>query len=132
MTDELEQLTDAQLSAVFAVEVAGWRFHKGDPNEQWVALHDDWWICSAECDKRPAQSMFKEVHPFATSADAVLPHLERYGPYVHCEICATEWHVTILDYDGNSVVGIGQSFARAACLALIRAKCTTQPKATNG
>jgi hypothetical protein len=91
----LDQLTDRELSNVFAVELAGW-----------------------SCDA---------LNRFATSADAVLPFLERMcfftaGREPHLD--GKPWYVAVAatEEEGPLNSGLAPTFARAACIALIKAK----------
>ena len=100
MSDELDQLSDAALSERFAVEVAGiW------PENYSPELHGI----------------------FATSADAVLPMLRNYE-YVDVsrehEDPPREWCVVLSVTRESRPIYFGQAptFARAACIALLRAK----------
>jgi hypothetical protein len=102
MSTDLDQLTDRDLSNVFAVEVAGWT-----------------------CDV---------LNRFATSADAVLPYLHPHlftvgrlfrGDGDDIDAAAPMTYVVIIYHGGtcgNGVAGKAESntFARAACIALIR------------
>ena len=104
---DLNQLTHAELSAAFAVEVAGydkntftntggWFFHSGTNSTI-----------------------------FATSMDAVLPHLEEY-PFVDCshdkDLAQGAWCVGVGDYETmDAHYGHSDSMSRAACCALILA-----------
>lgn len=117
-TDNLDTLRDAELSEVFAVEYAGWR-----------EIHP----CSCGVQKRGTSPEGKCIHvpPFATSADAVLPFLNKW-----------RWMAgngqplaSIRDNDGLMVKmvkicepdlglphAVAPTFARAACIALIRSR----------
>jgi hypothetical protein len=111
--DNLDTLSDAELNEAFAVDVAGWVM-----NSTRTSGID------------PTKSFEGKPPSYATSADAVLPWLERHG-----------WH---WDHTLISTLGTGDykrririygptkrdfiqcdfpwatSFARAACIALIR------------
>lgn len=107
----LNQLTDAELSAVFAVEVAGWKpLTEARPCYRWMV--DD-----ATLNDEPV---------FATSMDAVLPHLELFSVMVE-RMCYEAWSVTIdpsdAPDDGNDygVEAHSTTLPRAACIALILA-----------
>ena len=121
MTDELDQLSDAALSEVFAKEVAGL------VRAQYPCCHP-----GGEGWKRGPDWVFgpDDKLPFATSADAVLPFLEKYAGHI-CERC--------FDYAKPHVVrvlpslkyretyreefrGESSTFARSVCIALLRAK----------
>jgi hypothetical protein len=110
VTDELDQLSDAALSEVFAVEVAGWT------RTGMKARHLAW--------NPPAKFPGFTPPPYATSADAVLPHLDAdgWGEMNHTRGNG-QWRVRVKPM---GVVGFAEgrapTFARAACIALIRAK----------
>ena len=110
MNDELEELTDAGLSKVFAVEVAGF-IRKG------VLMHkkDGCWMLNPP--------------DFATDANTVLPWLEKrfsIANYYPKGICGVTWMVCIMKIPVISKQTLGEAtqktFPRAACIALIRAK----------
>jgi alkyl hydroperoxide reductase subunit AhpF len=85
----LDQLTDRELSEVFAVEVVG---------------NND------------------EGHPYATSADAVLPYIEDgFTADRACHLETKPWDVWVSG-KGPAVRARAPTFARAACIALILAK----------
>lgn len=117
MTDELEKLSDAKLSEVLAVEVAGWKFEASGKRDI------RGWLTHPEVNgyitlwrKGVAGSAYL-LPPFATSADAVLPHLEKVRPCC-CFPPSLDgkWEVEIENGYGRDA-----TFARAACIALIRA-----------
>lgn len=99
--NNLDTLSDAELNERFAVEVAGGRIH----------------------DRRDSESVLVEINGeidwlphFSTDANAVLPWLEN------------KYWESWPDGDGSRCVevtghlGFAPTFARAACIALIRAK----------
>ena len=113
MYDDLEQMTDEHLNELFAIEVAGWtRMHSSLPSfSGWM-----------DGDMPKGRTLH-----FATSADAVLPWLEKRAPYVSIGIYGTGWCVTIFDHNFNNIwTGVNMSFARAVCIALIRFKKITK------
>lgn len=127
MSDELNQLTDAQLSEVFAVEVAGWK--RGDV--RWPPGEADetaGWIPPGEKSPRG----YPCCPSFATSADAVLPFVHKAG-WAEClqwdmengKPTAFRWRVRVVGRRGGYIEGEAPTFARAACIALIRAKRST-------
>jgi hypothetical protein len=120
-TDNLDSLSDSALSETFAVEVAGWRLlipKKGNV----AAL---WENAAGETRERDGFGTYC-ISPdhFATSADAVLPWLVAEGwtcdNSEKTEPCKVRvwpegrWHIPI--------IGTAPTFARAACIALIRSK----------
>lgn len=102
MTDDLDTKTDAQISEIFASEVASW----------------------SDIDIRRYRGT-EHISRFATDANAVLLWLERYS-HVEARRLDGQWRVTIVTYYGHGIVtkhyADSHSFARAACIALIRAK----------
>lgn len=100
-TDTLDQATDAELNELFSHEVAGW-------------------IKSVVTNKPDGHPWMKSPPIFATDANAVLPWLEKCGP----------WKADQSPPDGVWVSvdrpafaqAYADTFARAACLALIRAR----------
>ena len=124
MNDNLDQLTDTQLSEAVALEVAGWTSY---PDRGYTAAtawltREGWW---------------RREPVFATSANPVLTLLEEW-------IAADPEHrqVALLFRLGNltcrlegadeaHLLGNAPTFTRAACLALLRAKRAQQsPEAT--
>jgi hypothetical protein len=108
----LDQLTDRDLSEVFAVEVAGWelsyfnhrkhgRIAYKTPDEQQLGL--GW-----------------EFPHFATSADAVLPFLDQCS-HVKLERFRDGWWGYVSTPSFGKCDG-PTTFARAACICLIDAK----------
>jgi len=118
MNTDLDPLTDAQLSEVFAVEVAGWRRGVYQSNSGWWK---PW---------RPgAEEFVDDLIPFATSADAVLPWLPRgVIATVSCQAVISRgefgWRVTVPfgPPPSSLVQGSADTMPRAACIALIKAK----------
>lgn len=106
-TDALDQMPDAELSEVFAVEVAG------------LALHVRLNVWVDPSDKRspcPRIRAFREV--FATSSDAALP----YAPVgLRIKRTANGWN-TDLCTDFGGFMGDDEILARAVCKTILRAK----------
>lgn len=102
MSDELDTLEDAKLSEVFAVEVA-----YGPRCSKCGHFHDE------------LNNVISEVG-FATDANAVLPWLEKHANPV-CEKRDGVWSVYLFTM-GDTPKASDKSLARAACIALIRAK----------
>lgn len=96
MTDELDRMSDDTLSKTFALEV----------------LH-----------ARPLVIACKEVRipPYATSADAVMPHLNKTDAIADRGMVSEAWTVEVYHSEGK-VHGYAPTFARAACIAMIRSK----------
>lgn len=112
-TDALDQMPDAELSEVFAVEVAGW---KRNSCGEW-----------SDAMGRTQYYEFDQYRPietpkFATSADAVLPFTK--GLALVAEDHGAHWSCIAvpLDWAADNVTSTAPTFARAACIALIRAK----------
>jgi hypothetical protein len=117
MTPELESMPDAQLAEVFAVECAGWT----KLTDEWRDKHfwsDKYkWLPAGEY---PAVSPVRECF-FATSADAVLTFLEAARDWrayrdQYSEVIRVSVGLVCVN------IGVAPTFARAACIALIRAK----------
>lgn len=111
MSDDLDSLTGEKLSEVFAEKVAGWT-NIGD--------------CSCGDHKRgtpPKGGSARHVPNFATSADALLPYLQKCEDIDarFCPQIGHRWQVTVFR-PGVVANGSASEFARAAALALIRAE----------
>ena len=113
MSDELESLTDGQLSEVFAVEFAG--FTRIETTQCGVVWKD----------AEGAVAQLRHIHRFATSADAVLPFLQKApAPSLSFAPALGTWCVSITVISGRytrEFLGYDTTLARAACIALIRA-----------
>jgi hypothetical protein len=109
MTDELDKMSEAELNRIFAVEVAGWH---ADLPIQYTSGY------------RPGSDRPEPIPPYATDANAVLPWLEKNdswhggydgtgGPITYeCEVFSR----------ASYFKAMAPTFARAACVSLIRAK----------
>jgi hypothetical protein len=128
MTDKLDKQTDAQLSEVFATEVAGWTKSVHEGCDVIPYGYVDWEDAEGKThDKCPA---------FATDANAVLPWTKNYGIMCDCLIHNHErkgwfWDVIVIRQKSRKERlpllnlehrGIAKTFPRAMCIALIRAK----------
>lgn len=118
MNDNLDTLTELELTEIFAVEVAEWR--RGDGKREYPFF----WYSD-----RGVESL-GSLPNFATDADALMPWLSRY--HNECRNNAGGgWQITLVS-GGPEFKTLGEShtqfitFARAACIALIRAKRATQ------
>lgn len=110
----LNELTDAELSECFAVEVAGMFVHR----EGEIAYTS--WDKNPDFEKRN-QRCSPLVPPFSTSADAVLPWLGKQPWSADGEPESVK--ISIFDDFGNALSeGTATTFARAACIALIEQK----------
>lgn len=113
MSTNYDQMTDAELSETFAVKVAGWRkgVHFGwkdsDGTTVWDYDLDD----------------YGSPH-FATSADAVLPRLEKSSELFEMYHDGTLWNFSNEDSKGRMRYGFAKAptFPRAVCIAMLRAK----------
>lgn len=124
--DDLESLEDGALSEVFAVEICetvkpipsnveGVRFYEDTRNG--ALRRSDW-----------RNDFWTE---FCTDANAVLPWLEKCDSWqsLFDQGEMREYTVTVWPGDGDCCDAESTTFARAACLALIRAKrASAQPK----
>lgn len=115
----LNELTDAELSECFAVEVAGWRDIVQNPIYKGVYLsgfNDSIGKTeSANCGSRWGCPMF------STSADAVLPWLYKRHWEVQ-QTSSSKAPIRVLLDHSRGPCGEATTFARAACIALIEAK----------
>lgn len=129
----LDTLTDAELSELFAVEVAGFAgVRSGTPwevNDEPPAVRR---VGRVKLHDTSKEAVVMEVPDYATSADAVLPWLENnYGEYEYAGAAhftgatgPAEWHIRVFVGNGTYVAK-APTFPRAACIALIRAKRAT-------
>lgn len=124
MNDELDKLSDAELSELFAVEVAGWVYVPDGCGVQWFVPPN----------LPPAANLRtnRPVPQFSTDTNAVLPWLEKWklgaphtkGPSAYLK--NDGW--SVVAYNGKeppnhaNAIAVAPTFARAACIALIRAK----------
>lgn len=104
--DELDTLSDAALSEAFAVEVAEWRKITWRRRQIW-----------------DAHGIPYTKPDFATSADSVLPFLNSMknwssAAYPHARD-VQEKHSVCIEFNH---VGCATTFARAACIALLRSE----------
>ena len=108
MSDNLESLSDAQLSEIVAVEVAGWT--KGDVRYGFMP-----WI---EPGKNAYQSGGRMSCPsYATDVNAVLPLMDQCSCWDAGFSQDTGYYVSTPFHSAEA-----KTIARAACLALVRAK----------
>lgn len=125
--DDLDQKTDDEISAILALEVAQWTYWPADSLD--FRSHEHWRDSENEVHVEPA---------FATDASAVLPWLEKWqkeeDPSRHRLVKMAYGHGYLgvghfctMHGEDHLHVGYAPSFARAACVALIRAK-RAQPK----
>lgn len=117
-----EALSEAELGETFAVEVAGWRARRA---EGYVAAYEIVFADGSLSDIKygSASHAFAVEARFASSADAVLPWLMKYDSWMAQHGIGDVMVSTDHDHgDPDGYVGIAPTFARAACIALIRAK----------
>jgi hypothetical protein len=104
--------TDDQLNEAFAVHVAGWTHVVMNAGKQLVG-------------RLPPSSLYSVVPLFTTSADAVLPWLERDAFDVRISFSNTcdTWHVELLGRftSNRSFKAAAETFPRACVIALLRA-----------
>ncbi len=118
MSDNLDQLSDTALSEAFAVEVLNWKRGINCDGRPAVWPPD----CAPYTKRKPGKWAYGVSigAAYAVSADAVLPFLEAAGlvKVIFSKSSALVEVETGLDW----AFGEAPTFARAACLALIRAK----------
>ena len=115
MNDQLNILTDAELSAAFAVEVAGMETTTAKG-------HDELFYIVEKRDGFQKAIQAKSLN-FATSMDAVFPYLDKYDYMVSGGRGKSHVQINCLK-DGARENGHGwdMSVPRAMCIALIHAK----------
>lgn len=114
-TDALDNLPDAQLSWLFAVEVAGY------------TLDGDGWFVPPP-PARQIALLPSELPSYTTSADAVMPFIHQPSGWAEFlqwdqadgRQAPPRWRARVMGRHGF-IEGEAPTFARAACLALIRA-----------
>lgn len=107
MSDALDTLSDDALSGAFARDGLGRAIDGG-----MMRMADE------KCGGIGFES-WCAIPPFATSADAVLPLLEKLvRVHIEWNRAGGYWFVQI----PSGHIGTAPTFARAACIALIRAK----------
>lgn len=129
----LDLMTDAELNGLFAVAYAGWRntgLIRGDKHSNVVArwTHDEIKRPGSQA-HTPRVLKFKDggyggdLWPtYCTDANAVLPYLEKLS----WDSCYTEGQSIHGNYmvRSNGHIARGNSFARAAVIALLRAQAS--------
>ncbi len=109
-------ITDNELSALVAEHCAGWTRHEYPIFTGWT--HKD---VPRETDRPP---------PYATSADAVLPLLEKWKFVKASRWVESKWLVSMsddLNEHSHKFLGYAPSLPRAACFALLGAVgCTVK------
>ena len=135
MSDELDKMTDSELSEVFAVEVAGFEKHRSEECYE-IPIGFDvvrgtrpvvyWTNAKGDSVLDPT---------FAFNANAVLPWLvNTYGWDAYQEYDSKRIGVSIyVNKYHKSYFSFGETFPRAACIALIRAtRAEPQPPKQQG
>jgi hypothetical protein len=119
MSPDPSKLSDAELSALVAEKVAGWKRLPLNPPGTWG--YDIHWQ-----DPRGNTSNYDSFPPYATSADAVLPLLEK--PQGRVEMAHNEglWWCHI-QLNPSIISEAAPTFPRAACLAILAAAESKQP-----
>lgn len=123
-------LTDAELSALVAVKVAGWKLGEQNPEQSAAYWKDGQWAYPSD------------LPDYATSADAVLPLLEKHTKDTggHGEPEVFRFHspadetdtwtceIIYLHHDGQILIlsVAAPTMPRCACLALLAAHADTQ------
>lgn len=140
--DNLDTLPDAELSEVFAIEVAG--YIRTETPDARTDTYDSrvWTDQDGNTFVSSPYSVFNlrkyghewEKATFAASADAVIPYLDTYGWDVAHMRCrdGTTIRRLYLRSQCHEVLGaceVATTFPRAACIALIRAKRAEQGRA---
>lgn len=114
----LEELSDDELSEAFALEVAGLvKCDKWGPAPHWSMG-----VMKADCGHENCHPEQFWPPKFATSADAVLPWLEKAGSWVtdYDPVVPTSQRYKTYLRRYNSE-GYGDTAARSACIALLKA-----------
>lgn len=115
MSDDLEKLSDAQLSEVFAVECVGWTLIGEHPIYNYLNI----WHGADGKPINDEQTHSLAQPSFATASDAVLPFCKGILTrliWEHDQLGYLPFGKTCNDWVK------GDSFARCLCIALIRAK----------
>jgi hypothetical protein len=116
MKDELDGLSDSDLTMAFAGEIAGWTKLRKTVLGAGAPERDP-----SPYGYPPGRNYECAVTPFATSADAVLPYLEKH-PRWFCDNKAENYAVCVVSMDGaRDHYGRDSAFARASCICLLRA-----------
>lgn len=128
---ELSALSDQQLSERVAVEVAGWWKHRRSDGSETACFAIDADSVGETSERDDGLFLAYQVPDFATSADAVLPLLEKY-PFISIDrVKGDGWQVAILSVvelpGGGTVEGViaeswQDTIAKATCVALLLAK----------
>lgn len=127
--DNLDALSDAALDEIFAVEVAGWtnidtylgrnplpftRSFRGGTDDGLTEGEDTLW------------HEIKRLPNFTTDANAVLPWLEKQEWSLYFDQGEMNPYILTIEYPEKLKAVEAPTFARAAVLALIRAKRNTK------
>jgi hypothetical protein len=113
MNDDLNNMSDDNISKIFAVEVAGWAIH---------CRNTGCWVPREKADKIADNVLcFVGEEDFATSMDAVLPYLEKHAFRIE-RLCQPDEYCVYIELPaGTYVKGCDSRLSKAACIALIMA-----------
>jgi len=118
-------LADAELSALVAEKVAGWTRVPG----AFSGYRKNPGLETCPCWASPKQEIYQTCPPYATSADAVLPLLEKWHLwqcYKHAPGFGFTVDLTKAKEAQPFAHAMGPTFARAACLALLKAHAVAE------
>lgn len=137
MPDELDSLSDNALNELFAVEAAGWKFHRAIS----TLSEGVWWRPLDEMrNGKPQFQTYEGLTPaFCTDANAVYPFCQTHDNVV-IVFNTGSWSVEIqkehgsMEVEGYDIETIGEAdgpnLARAICTALLRARRHAEDKGT--
>lgn len=115
-------LADAELSALVAEKVAGWTRVPG----AFSGYRKNPGLETCPCWASPKQEIYQTCPPYATSADAVLPLLERYNYNAFFNPEERLYEITLEMRRDVNPFAFAPTFARAACLALLKAHAVAE------
>ncbi len=115
MSDQLDALPDAALNELFSVEVAGW--HRGNEVRDKTEYRGYWYS-----DGPGVEHIGTFAPPFCTDATAVLPWLAKSHSWQSLYDQGEMREYTVDVWAPNHGNAAAATFARAAVIALIRAK----------
>ncbi len=135
--NDLDTKTDAELNALFAEEVEGYRWlgvidtaldnprpptsYLLPPESVYVKDPPAGWITCQKPTNRFKRQDTGSVPSYCASADAVMPWLEQWSLVDAIRLPIGRWHIGINPGE-EMASGEAPTFARAAVIALIRAK----------
>lgn len=122
MNKKLEDLDDEELNVAVALHVAGIKYRK-ERRAIWAETG-----CHAFMTEESEEVLVPERVPYATSADAVLPLLEKWaseaefnGPGIHMTP-DSRWLVSLHNADDIVASATARTLPRAICIAMLQAK----------